>query len=196
MNKKKRLSKNQREALLAWIGEGLETDEINTRAAKWKPRFRVTRQQVDHYRKTRRIALHEIKEDGEASSLKIGLALKENRVAKLQLLADKMLADLLEQDRWWLLQVKGIGQGENFERVEYFEFNKAEIDAVRGVLDDIAGEVGERVRRADLTSGGKPLPRPGIDPKQLRNLSDNELTILEHAAEILERGSADQDSSV
>lgn len=191
-----RLKKAQKEALLSWIAEGLQTDEINKRAAKFKPRFSVSTRLVTHYRKTRGVKLEEIQDAGETNALKTGLALKENRVAKLQLLADKMLSDLLEQDRWWLLQVKGIGQGDNFERVEYFEFNKAELDAVRGVLDDIAAEVGERVRKADLTTGGKPLPRPGPSLTELRNLSDHDLAILETAAEILERGNTDQDPSV
>ena len=195
MPPKKRLTKKQREILLAWIAEGLETDEINKRAAKFKPRFKVTRQQVDHYRKTRAVKLEELQQSGESDALKTGLALKENRVAKLQRLADKMLADLLEQDKWWLLQVKGIGRGDDYERIEYYEFNKAEIDALRGVLDDIAAEVGERVRKTDLTSAGRPLPRPGLDLKELRSLSDDELTVLEHAAEILERGHAAQDAA-
>ena len=40
------------------------------------------------------------------------------------------------------------------------------------------------------------VPRPGIDLKQLRNFSDEELDILEHAAEILERRDAEPDASV
>lgn len=191
-----KLRKAQKEAVLQWIAEGLETDEINKRAARFKPRFKVLRSQVDYYRKTRGLQLDEIQQTGETDALRTGLALKENRVAKLQRLADRMLADLLEHDRWWLLQVKGIGHGENYERVEYYEFNKAEVDALRGVLDDIAAEVGERIRKTDLTTGGKPLPRPGPSLTELRSLSDDELAILEHAAEILERGGADQDAAL
>jgi hypothetical protein len=191
-----RLKKAQKEVLLTWIAEGLKTDEINTRAAKFKPRFRVSTRIVAYYRKRRGVKLDEIQEAGETSSLKTGLAIRENRVAKLQLLADTMLADLLDNSRLWLPQVKGIGSHDNYERVEYEEFNKAEVDAVRGVLDDIAAEVGERVRKADVTSGGKPLPRSGPDLKGLRKLSNNELAILEHAAEILESTNTTQDSAV
>jgi hypothetical protein len=39
---------------------------------------------------------------------------------------------------------KGIGSQDNYERVEYEEFNKAEVESLRGVLDDIAREVGDR----------------------------------------------------
>ena len=139
-----KLKKAQREAVLLWIAEGLETDEINKRARKFKPRFSVSRSQVDYYRKSRNISLEKIKDAGESVALTTGLAIKDNRVAVLQKLADKMMVDLLEEDKLWLKQVKGIGGNDNFERVEYYDFNKAEVDAFRGVLDDIASELGHR----------------------------------------------------
>ena len=46
-----KLRKAQTDILLTWIGEGLDTAEINERAAKFKPRFKVSKQQVDYYRK-------------------------------------------------------------------------------------------------------------------------------------------------
>lgn len=159
-----KLRKAQREILLTWIAEGLDTNEINQRAAKYRPRFKVSKQQVDFYRKSRDIHLDEIKESGEVGALKTGLALKENRVEKLSMLAEKILVDLAEADKWWLPQVKGIGQGENFERVEYFEFNRGEIETLRGLLDDIAAEVGDRVKKADVTSNGQPVSLP---PEQI-----------------------------
>jgi hypothetical protein len=193
-----RLKKAQREVLIAWIAEGLKTDEINKRAGKFKPPFKVSTRLTAHYRKTRGVKLVEIQEAGEVDALKSGFAVKENRVKALQTLAEKMLEELTreEDNRLWTTMVKGIGSNENYQRVEYEEFNKAEVDSFRGVLDDIASEVGERIRKTDVTSGGKPLPRPGIDPKQLRNLSNDELIALETAAEILERSGADQDPAV
>ena len=56
-----RLKKLQREILLEWIFEGLTTDEINKRAEAFEEPFRVSRQQVDHYRKTRVIDVEKIK---------------------------------------------------------------------------------------------------------------------------------------
>jgi hypothetical protein len=41
-------------------------------------------------------------------------------------------------------QVKGVGSGDAAMIVDYEEFNKSEVDAYRGVLDDIAKEVGDR----------------------------------------------------
>jgi hypothetical protein len=194
-----KLKKAQKEAVLKWIAEGLETDEINKRAAKFKPHFTVSRSQVDWYRKTRRVNLGEIQHEGEADALTSGLAVKENRVATLQKLANRLLEDLLgaeDKNRLWLDMVKGIGSHDNYERVEYQEFNRSEVEALRGLLDDIATEVGGRVHKTDLTTGGKPLPRSGVDPKQLKGLTNDELAILENAAEILERGEPDQDAAV
>ena len=139
-----RLQKAQRESLLTWIADGLESDEINKRAAKFKPKFKVSRQQVDHYRKTRKVDIAEVKKSGEFNALTSGLALSEKRVQLLQELAEKLRADLFENKRLWLDQVKGIGSMQNYERVEYQEFNAAEVAQLRGVLEDIALEVGER----------------------------------------------------
>src|SRR5690349_430579 len=155
-----RLKKGQKEALITWIAEGLQTDEINARAAKFKPRFKVSTRLVTHYRKTRGVKLGKLQEDGEADALTTGFALRENRVAKLQFLADKLLTDLTTGHGFWLKRVKGIGSGDDYERVDYEEFNKAEFEAFREVLEDIAYEVGGRIRKTDLTTGGKPLPRP------------------------------------
>lgn len=149
MKTRKRLTKRQREALLAWIAEGLGTDEINARAARWKPRFKVTKQEVDHYRKTRAIKLQAIKEADEAGALKAGFAIKEKRVAALAQLAETLRLELTreEDNRLWTQNAKGLGSGESWEKYEYEEFNKAEIDAFRGLLEDIAAEVGERRRQ-------------------------------------------------
>lgn len=159
-----KLNKKQRTQLLVWIAEGLETGEINKRAAKFKPPFQVTRQQVDHYRKTRDVKLDEIKAQDETSALKTGLSLKENRVKLLHDLAELLGKDIFEKNLLWLDQAKGIGSGENYERIDYQEFNTAEIAQLRGVLDDIASEVGERVKKQEVTGkDGKPLLPDTVD---------------------------------
>lgn len=132
--------------MLEWIAAGMQTDEINEKAALFKPPFNVSRQQVDWYRKTRKIDLEAIAAVDENNALTTGLSLKEERVKKLQQLAALMEKDLLG-GFLWLEQVKSIGSGAFSQVVEYEEFNKAEVDAYRGVLDDIAKEVGGRVQR-------------------------------------------------
>lgn len=144
-----RLRKKQKESLVAWIAEGLETDEINQRAAAFRPPFEVSRQQVDHYRKTRGVDMAALLAAGELDALTQGLALKEERVRKLQ-----QLAALMERDLFggflWTEQVKSIGSGPDQQVVDYEEFNKAEVQEYRGVLDDIAKEMGHRRQGLDL----------------------------------------------
>jgi len=57
----------------------------------------------------------------------------------------------------WTDQVKMIGSGDCQERVEFESFNSAEVDQYRGVLDDIAKELGGRVQKTDLTTLGEKL---------------------------------------
>lgn len=145
-----RLRKTQKEALLSWIAEGLQTDEINSRAASFDPPFNVSRQQVDFYRDRRGIEVAALREAGEYDALKAGLALKAERVKRLQ-----QLAALMERDLFggflWTEQVKMIGSGPFAKEVDYEEFNTAEVQQYRGVLDDIAKEMGDRKSVAEVS---------------------------------------------
>lgn len=136
--------------------EGLQSDEINERAAKFVPPFSVSRPQLAYYRKTRKANIAAMLAAGEQEALSEGLALKGTRVTKL-----KQLAALLENDIFggflWLDQVKGIGSGDIARIVDYEEFNKGEVDAYRGVLDDIAKEMGHR--KETVEHGGELVVR-------------------------------------
>lgn len=152
-----RLKKTQKEAVLRWIVEGLQSDEINKRAAQFVPPFNVSRPQVAYYRRTRNADIKAMVAAGEQEALSEGLALKGNRVTKL-----KQLAALMERDLFggflWLDQVKGVGSGEKALIVDYEEFNKAEVAEYRGVLDDIAKETGGRAQNVNLgNKDGAPL---------------------------------------
>lgn len=158
-----KLNKEQKEVLLKWIAEGIGMGVINERAAVFDPPFSVLRSQVTFYRNTRKLDIKQIRDAGEHEALTSGLAIKAERVRVLQRLADKMLKDLVPEQEGarsylWTDQVKGIGGGEDFERIDYLEFNKAEVDALRGVIDDIAKEMGGRVQKLEHAGpDGKPL---------------------------------------
>lgn len=141
--------------MLQWIAEGLLSGEINSRAANFSPPFHVDRQQVDYYRDTRKLSLDAIRKIGEDKALTEGYAKKEHRVYKLSL-----LASLLERDLFggflWLDQVKGVGSGDIAEIVDYEEFNASEVTQYRGVLDDIAREMGGRAS-VHTGEGGGPI---------------------------------------
>ena len=143
-----RLKKKQKEIVLTWVAEGLQTDEINERAAIFKPPFVVSRQQVDYYRKTRKQDIAVISAISEKNALIEGYALKETRVHKLSILAALLERDLMN-GFIWLDQVKGIGSGPIAEIVDYEEFSTAEIAQFRGILDDIAKEMGGRANKIE-----------------------------------------------
>ena len=145
-----RLKKAQKEAVIRWIAEGLQSDEINDLAAEFVPPFSVSRAQVRYYRKTRDADIKAIVAAGEQDALTEGLARRGERVKRL-----KQLAALMERDLFggflWLDQVKGVGSGDIAQIVDYEEFNKSEVDAYRGILDDIAKETGGRVQRQEIS---------------------------------------------
>jgi hypothetical protein len=143
-----RLKKKQKEAVLEWIAEGLQTDEINKRAADFNPPFSVTRSNVSKYRATRKLDLDAIKKVSEKNALSAGFALKEYRVLILSRLAEMMAKDIFG-GFLWTEEVKGVGSGPAAEVVDYEEFNRAEVEAFRGVLDDIAAEMGARTKKIE-----------------------------------------------
>ena len=152
-----RLKKEQKHAIQEWVAAGLESGEINSKAAEFEPPFSVSRAQVLYYRQTRGVKLDELMQSGDYDALKTGLALKAERVKKLA-----KLAGLMEEDLFggvlWTQDVKMIGAAPFQERVEFEEFNTAEVQQYRGVLDDIAKEVGDRAQRNEITGkDGEPL---------------------------------------
>lgn len=156
-----RLKKDQKEAVLKLIAAGLRTDEINDKAAQASPPYSVSRRQVAYYRKVSKSDLSAMIKAGKEDAITEGLALRGERVRRL-----KQLAVLMEKDLFggflWTEQVKGVGSGPLAEIVDYEEFNKAEVDAYRGVLDDIAKEVGGRIKKSELTGAGGAdlIPKP------------------------------------
>lgn len=91
--------------------------------------------------------LEAIRNEKRRKEFEAGLALDYERVNKL-----KGLANLLEQDlsvHLWLDDAKSIGSGEFAERVDLIRFNSALVEQYRGVLDDLAKEVGGRKVRTE-----------------------------------------------
>lgn len=135
-----KLSKAQKDQLLQWVGEGLESGEINRRAALFEEPFQIRRQQVDYYRQTRKVDMQEITRADETSALQKGLALREERVKRLAALAEKLEYDLMgEGDSLWVSDVKAV----NNEPVYITRFNAAEVSEYRALLEQIAEEVGD-----------------------------------------------------
>ncbi|MEN6571395.1 MAG: hypothetical protein ABFD24_06105 [Anaerolineaceae bacterium] len=144
----KRLSKAQKTALIAWISEGITPGEINTRARAFKKPFEVSRETVNYYRKQTQVDVKEIIKREHKSAMESGLALKAARIKKLKRLAKKLEADLLVNETLWVTN-----------RFGEERFNASEVDQYRGVLDDIAREMGERSIKVDA---------PPIGPIEVR----------------------------
>ena len=166
-----RLKKEQKEALLEWVAAGLETGEINQKAAASDQPFQVSRAQVDYYRKTRKVDLRELASSAEYDALSSGLALRSERVKRLTLLAALMEEDIFN-GVLWTENVKMIGSGDAQERIEFEEFNSAEVVAYRGVLDDIAAEMGDR--RANSVNVNLDIDVASLTDEQLEQLANGE----------------------
>lgn len=162
-----RLNKAQKEQVLQWIAEGLQSDEINERAAQAQPPYKVGRSQVRFYRRTRQVRMDQLKQAGEDDAVLAGFLTSEGRARKLATLAAVVEDELLEQGLMWTDQVKGIGQRENFQKIEYQEFNAGEVAQYRGLLDDIAKETGGRIQKHEIEEEVNviwDLPVPGWTP--------------------------------
>jgi hypothetical protein len=72
-----------------------------------------------------------------------GVALKHRRVMRLARIEEKLF-ELIEQNMHLQTRVKSVGAGERQRIVREIEFNAGLIREYRGVLDDIAKEVGGR----------------------------------------------------
>ena len=131
-----RLTKKQREFVLAAIAEGLETDEINKRAAKCKPPFTVTRQDVDYYRKSRGLRVKDLKESGDLDALSMGFARREERVQALSEIGRSLYEDLQGA-------IRSLTDG---------QFKEGEIRQMRGIFDDLAKEMGDRKTKLEHSS--------------------------------------------
>ena len=110
------------------------------------------------------------------TALSYGLALDYERVEKLKRLAGLLEAQLYETNdatgvyhNIWLPDVKQIGSGDDVERVDIERFNAPLISEYRAVLDDLAKEVGGRIRKQEVSGkdgGAIPIAVVPVDYRQ------------------------------
>lgn len=152
----------QRHLLAELAAQGLLYQEIRARCEAFDPPFSPTRKIVDRYRQAAGVQLAALIAAGERTALNTGLALREVRVAKLRRLARKMEKDLLRDGKLWTDDAKTVAK----DPYHYKLFNRAEVEAYRGVLDDIAREVGGRVSKLEIEAKSyvvKPAPEAPRD---------------------------------
>lgn len=116
------------------------------------------------------------------AELNYGLALDYERVRKLKRLADfleRQIFETVEEEvatggldydfetgelispqtavvkrypNVWVRDIKGIGKGDDFEKVTIERFNPSIFSEYRAVLDDLAKEVGGRIRKSEVST--------------------------------------------
>lgn len=145
---KRRLTPAQRSRVVELVGQGKNSTEINREGKKFKPPFEVEPSIVSYYREKLQVKFAAQKEAAERQGVSAGLAAKAERVALLERLAAVLTGDLLGADNssaanstlMWLKNMKTVAN----RPYSYKEFNAAELRELRGLIDDIAKEVGGR----------------------------------------------------
>jgi hypothetical protein len=132
--------------LIKWAAEGLRLPEINELASKHVPPFKVEWEQLKYARSKSVAEFTRLREESENEALSEGLARKAIRIRRLAQLAAKLEDDLYENDRLWVTEPKQVGP----HLVEVEKFNAAEVKEYRGLLDDIAREIGDRRQGVNL----------------------------------------------
>lgn len=102
--------------------------------------------------------------------LETGYGLATERIRSLKQLAETLFGELQDPKYRWVRDVKLLGRGESAEAIDIERFNHHEFEQFRGILDDIAKEKSERIRRTELTGkDGGPIevdPDAGLSDQQ------------------------------
>lgn len=137
----------QRRAMKGWrrwsLGRNKQDEPIVPNALSWAQRAQAW---DDHLA----AKLFQALEERKTEILNSGYALYFERIADLKELAELLRDELYTEDKRWLPDVRQIGSGEDAERVDIVRFNHALIEQYRRTLDDIAAEMGERIRGLEL----------------------------------------------
>lgn len=132
---KNKLTNVQRETLLTWLAADYDSGLIMfwAKEQKWPE---LSRHALTYYRKHYAIDIETLRKARRESAINTGLALKEERIARLARHADALEAIKWEPDE------KGRLWNEK---------------AWRETLADIAAETGGRKQTVDVTSGGEKI---------------------------------------
>jgi len=159
-----KLARKQQNALLEWAAEGLQLSEINERGAKFDPPFEVEYLQLKNARQRSKKRYSVLREEFEAEAVSEGLARRAVRIRGLQALFDKHLELIHARGEEMADEVAGGAtglmardyRGKDADRAVY-KYDAALIRELRGLLDDIAKELGERRTNVDLTTKGQSI---------------------------------------
>jgi phage terminase large subunit len=156
-NHSPRLTTAQLVFLSSLLADGQTTNQVNAAAARFNPPFHISDERATYYRRKMKVKHQELINNATMLGWSEGLARKEERIAVLKRLAERLIQDLLhndpDQEKVWLDNIKGLGSGPQFMTFSYKDFNHQEMIQLRGILEDIAKEQGQRSTKVDITTG-------------------------------------------
>jgi hypothetical protein len=157
-----KLTRSQQNKLLEWTAEGLRLPEINERAAKFDPPFKVEYLQLKHARERAKKRFLELRADFEKEALAEGLARKATRIREMSALLDRHCALIKARGEEMSNEIAGGETGllvRDYKGkdadVAVYKYDSALIREMRGLFDDIAKELGERKTNVDLSGSGE-----------------------------------------
>lgn len=127
-----RLTNDQKLLIQEWVAAGKTNREIIRLAAEQTPPFEIKGSTISKvYRKQVSAKVEQIREEQEEDALRKGLAVREERIAMLEKTAEYLFGMI---QRIPAMQLPGT------------------VNAMRGCLDDIAKELGQRNSKIDLNA--------------------------------------------
>lgn len=130
------LNQDQKNLVREWVAAGRSDKEIIALAGNQNPPFTISRQNIyKNYRKqTERKVRETVRAEKETDALRSGLAVKEERIRMLQETAEYVYGQIRE------IPASKANLLPSF------------INAMRGCLDDIAKELGQRSNKVDVNA--------------------------------------------
>jgi len=130
-----RLTDDQKLLIQEWVAAGKTNREIIRLAAEHDPPFEVKGANISkNFRKPVQEKVRQIREEQETEAVRAGLAAKEERIQLLEKTAQFLFERI---DKIPLLQMQSV---------------PAYVNAMRGCLDDIAKELGQRNSKIDVNA--------------------------------------------
>lgn len=148
--------------LVEWTAEGLRLPEMNERAAKSNPPFAIEWKQLKYVRARSNAKFTKFREEFEAEAIGEGLSRRAVRIRQLETLFDKHLELIRARGAEMAGEIAGGDQGlmaRDYKGKDadtpIYKYDGALIKEMRGMLDDIAREMGERKTNVELGGSGE-----------------------------------------
>lgn len=148
--------------MLEWVSEGLLLPEIKGLAAQEDPPFEVDWNRVKWARQRLGAGIRKMREEDRIAILEQGLSRRLARVEQLEKLYNKHLALIIARGEEMKDEIAGGETGlmvRDYKGKDattpVYKYDGALVKEMRGIMDDIAREVGDRQTKVDLGASGE-----------------------------------------